>query len=166
MKKLSLFVFAALLSTLAFAQPRPATIMQQRSNDLPFFKILGTDSSTTHMRESLTKTMPVIMIMFSADCEHCEQEAQELVKHKNKLKDVQIVMASLSPITELKTFYSKNKLSELPHLMYGKDYLFFFTRFFKFSSYPFMAIYNKNHQLITALQGDVGITRIMQELSK
>ncbi|MDP9230235.1 MAG: redoxin domain-containing protein [Bacteroidota bacterium] len=145
-------IFIIILITLAFpvfAQPESVIPPYKRFPTVPPFRLLLTDSSTIFTKDNLRKNKSVLVILFSPDCNHCQHETEEIIKHKDEFKKIQIVMSSTFSITAIKEFEEKYKLNELPNLIVGKDYQYILPPFFMIRNFPFIAMYNKKKQLIS-----------------
>ena len=170
MKKVSLSILALVAMQFCFAQ-----IDQKQIQDPPFKKLgklptlglLDLDSNNVYTTgQVLPKDMPVLVVCFSTTCDHCQAEAKDLVKNKKALEGVRIVMMSYDNLHAIKEFYTTYKLGELKNLLIGKDYRFFAPSFFKYKKFPFSALYGKDHQLLTSLEGTVTTQMIIDEFKK
>jgi hypothetical protein len=74
---------------------------------LPPLKLLLTDSSTYFTKNDFKKKEDVLLMLFSPDCDHCQHETEEIIKHIDKFKNVQIVMATVMPFAAMKSFYGE-----------------------------------------------------------
>lgn len=162
MKKI--FVFAALLlsTCFLFAQSEPQQPAYKRFPTVPPFRLLMQDSTTVFTKDDLKKNKKTLIFLFSPDCHHCQQEAGELVKHKELFKDVQIIMAGTAPLYQLQNFYDTYHLSQLDNLVIGKDYQYILPSFFMMKNFPFMALYNRKKELITVFEGSYPIPQIIR----
>ena len=70
----------------------------------------------------------VIVQLFSPDCEHCQYMAESLVKNKEKLKDIEIIMvtpfADSSSVVQFMQTYHLNALKKV-HLLLDSKAAFF-----------------------------------------
>ena len=103
-----------------------------------------------------------MVFLFSPDCDHCQDEASEMVKNKDSFKDIQIIMAGTAPLYQLQDFYETYQLSQLDYLVMGKDYQYILPSFFMMKNFPFMALYNKKKELITVFEGSYPISQIIK----
>src|SRR5438046_1707375 len=85
----------------------------KRFPHVPPFQLLLGDSTTVYQKETLPKGKPVLLMIFSPECSHCQHTAKDIVAHKDALKNIQIVMATLHTITQMNDFAKTYKLSEL-----------------------------------------------------
>ncbi len=105
--------------------------------------------------------MPLLVIAFSPDCDHCQHHAEEMVKYREKFLNIQVVMASVQPLIKLKDFYKKYQLNKLKNLIIGQDREFILGTFYKMKSLPFLAFYDKKGKLIDVFEGALPITKVI-----
>jgi len=129
-------------------------------------KLLLTDSSTYFTKESLAKKKPVLIMLFSPDCNHCQQETEEMIKHIESLKNIQIVMATTQPFPMMKEFYIKYGLARFNNIIVGREENFTLPVYYDIRNYPFFAFYDRKKELITGIEGSVGIDKIMATFGK
>src|SRR5215208_3894963 len=123
-------IVAFSMSYLAAAQVDSTTPPFKKFPVLPPFQILLSDSTTLYKKENVPEKTPVLFMVFSPDCSHCQHEAEELTVHKNELKNVQIVLVTMHPLWMMKEFISTYKLSELSNVMVGKDIYYITSSFY------------------------------------
>ena len=156
--------FIAFFFSIAFAAAAQTDTLQpafKRYPTLPLLQLLLTDSTTKFTKESLPKKKPVVVMLFSPDCEHCQHEAEQIVTNKDLLKDIQIVMVTGAPMYRIKEFGSNYGLSSLPNVVLAKDPHFFLFSFYAVRYLPFIAVYDKEGNLITAKGGTMKPQDIM-----
>ena len=101
-------------------------------------------------------------MLFSPECSHCQHETEELIAHKDELKDIQIVMVTLHPLWMMNEFIDHYKLKELPNVVVGRDIYYFFPSFYNIRNLPFLAMYDKKGNLITTFEGSMPIARVVE----
>jgi thiol-disulfide isomerase/thioredoxin len=120
--------------------------------DLPDLKIILTDSVTTYNVADTKGEKPVIFLFFSTTCDHCQSLAGELVRKKESLREIDLIMASIDSIDAIKRFGNQYSLFDIENLIIGKDAANAGIRTFQFESFPFCAIYNKQHKRIKSFE--------------
>src|SRR5215207_1721954 len=91
-------VFLIIAALVSNAQQDSMQPPYKRFPTLPPFHILLSDSSSVYAKAQLPKKTPVLFMVFSPDCSHCQHETEDLVKYREKLKDIQIVMITMYPL--------------------------------------------------------------------
>jgi thioredoxin-related protein len=159
------FLFVLLLSftgLAAAAQTKVPEPAYKRFPTLPPLLILLSDSTTKYTKESLPKKKPVFIMLFSPDCSHCQKTAEEMIVHKEALKNIHIVMVTMHSITQMNEFVQKYHLSQLPNLVVGRDVFYILSGFYEIKQLPYMAFYNKNGQLISTVEGGLPIPKVLE----
>lgn len=118
----------------------------QRFPTLPPLEILLSDSSTIYTKQQIPKDKPVIVMVFSPDCSHCQDETKDMIAHMEELKDVHIVMITMQPLWMMKDFIAKYELAKYSNIVIGKDIHYFTPGFYNLRNIPFMALYNKKRE--------------------
>src|SRR6059058_5752539 len=114
-------VFILSLSFVAHAQPDTAQAPYQRFPHVPPFQVLLGDSTTFYKKESLPQGKPLLLMLFSPECSHCQHTAEQIVKFKDSLQNIQIVMATMFSISQMNAFAETYGLKALPNVVLGKD---------------------------------------------
>lgn len=127
---------------------------------VPPFKLYKAPDSTVFTKADLKKKRPVLLIVFSPDCDHCQQETRALTAAIDQFKKVQIVMATFSPYAQMKQFYTDYGIANYPNITMGWDASFFLSPFYQINSLPFIALYDKKGRLINTFSGTVSIDKI------
>ena len=120
--------------------------------------------SSIFVKEDLHKNKATWFIIFGPDCEHCQDEARQIMARQKELKDLQIVMITLHPLPRMKAFISDYKLGSVKNIVVGQDYSRFTMDFFGFKNIPFQALYNKKGKLLSSFEGTKDIGEIISIL--
>jgi thioredoxin-related protein len=124
------------------------------------------DSLTYFTKDALKKKSAVMLMIFNPDCEHCQHETSELIKHIDEFSKIQIVMATMMPFTSMISFREKYNLAQYDNIVVGQDIHYFLPSFYKISNLPFLAFYNKKKELISVFEGSMPIENALKELNK
>jgi thioredoxin-related protein len=155
----SVLILSGIASSAQLDSLQPAF---KRFPEVPPIQILLSDSTTIYTKAQLPKKKPVLFMIFSPECSHCQHETEQLLAHKDELKDIQIVMITMYPIWMMKEFISKYKLDDMPNVVVGRDFNYFTPGYFSISNLPFLAMYNKKGELISAFEGSLGIEKVIE----
>jgi cytochrome oxidase Cu insertion factor (SCO1/SenC/PrrC family) len=147
------------------AQESPSQPLYLRFPIIPQFTLITADSGTI-TKNDLKKNRNTLLMYFSPTCDHCQVQTDSMVAEMSKLKDVQILMASYSPLSEMKTFYEERALAKYENILMGYDSKYFFPPFYKMSSLPFMALYDKKGNFITSFHGNTAIDKIVEAFAR
>ena len=173
MKKAFLAVLAIVCCQFLFAQQQqqpptqPATDPAQsqppylRFPTIPPFHLLKVDSATYLTKDDIKKHRRTLIIFFSPDCDHCKHETESILADFDHFKDIEIVMATYQPFSEMKDFEQHYRLSEHPNIKIGRDEKFFLAPFYKIRNLPYLALYDKKGNLITTFEGTQKVETIL-----
>ena len=161
MKKL-LLLFTLLYSGIAFTQVDSTTPPYKKYPTLPPLYLLLGDSTTKYTKEQVPKNKPVLVMLFSPDCSHCQHTAEEMIKYKEEIKDIYIVMATTLPLYKMNEFMKTYGLSGLDNIIAGRDHYYMLPSFYGIHSLPYMAFYNKKGNLIKGFEGAMPLQKVIQ----
>jgi thioredoxin-related protein len=165
MKKIACTLVIILFFLAGMAQSAPNTDIPpfKRFPTVPPFKILKVDSVTLFTKDQLAAKKPVLLILFSPDCDHCKHETEELIKNIDKFKKIQIVMATPMPFDKMKEFYTHYDLQRFKNITMGRDISFILPPFFNVRTLPFLAFYDKSGNLIDTFEGSLPIEKVLEK---
>ncbi len=154
------FIFSLLLCLTACAFDKSG------KEEMPAFNLLLADSSTLFNTGQIPAGEPVVFMFFDPDCEHCQKETEDLLHNMNALQNVRFYFFTVEPFDRLKVFYHHYKLGDYPNIILGRDYSFFFPKYFGVRETPCLAIYNKNKQLNAVFVGGADVHKIIKIIEK
>ena len=174
MKQIVVLLAALMMSLCAQAQddldPNAIPIVDsfpyQKYPAIPTFEMLMTDSSTKFSTYNIPTGKPVIMMFFSPDCDHCEKMTQLMIDNMDVLKNARIYMFSPLSLPALQGFIDKLELNKYKNVKAGKDFEFFFPRFYGLTTVPFIAVYDKNKKLVQAFPANDKIEPILDAVKR
>jgi thioredoxin-related protein len=154
---LTLLFIAGSLLTMAQAPDTPAF---KKNPVVPSLYLLQADSTTFTQVDM--KHQPTLIMYFSPTCDHCQHQWEDMVKHKEALQHIQIIMATYQPFDEMKDFYKKENIASYPNIKMGRDEKFGLPGFFRMRSLPFQALYDRDGKLITTFEGNVKVEKLLE----
>ena len=157
LKHIFLLGVSFIIGIQAFSQSDTTAPIYIRYPEVPKFTIDKASDSTGFTRDDLKKHEPVVFMIFSPECEHCQHETEKLLANIDKFKDknVQIVMVTYLPYDSMAGFYKKYKIADYPEITMGRDGKFFFPVFFKVRNLPSFYVYDKKGKFIKSFEGSV-----------
>jgi thioredoxin-related protein len=161
MKKNILLLVFSLISIFVFSQVNPEP-PYKRFPTHPPLKLLLTDSATIFTDKELKKEKPLFFILFSPDCDHCQKETEELINMIDSFKNIQIVMATTLSFEKMKWFYNQYQLNRFANITVGHDIDRILPTYYRISSMPFLAFYNKKGKLIEGIQGALPLHKVLE----
>jgi thiol-disulfide isomerase/thioredoxin len=163
-KRIFITIVTLFIAQLSFSQADSTKPLYLRFPAVPQFTIFKAADSTAFTRENLHKKKPVVFILFSPDCEHCQHETKELIANLDKFKNTQIVMITYMPYDMMKQFYRDYKIADYPLITMGRDGKYMLPTFFNVHSLPAIYVYDKKGKFKQAFEGSVKIDKIVEAL--
>jgi hypothetical protein len=135
---------------------------------IPPFNMILTDGVTYYNASNINKSMPLMIVYFDPECEHCRQYTKNLLKNIKKFSGVQIVMICNAPgVAPVKNFVTTFKLSSYANIKVGTEGLYSATlNFYHVSVTPFTALYNSSGLLIKYYRTVPEIQQLVMQLSR
>ena len=161
-----LFALALLYSITSLGQADSLKAAYLRYPTVPPFELLEVDSSTTFSKADLKKNQQTLLMYFSPDCDHCRHQTEDLLRDIHSFKKIQIVMATYQPFDSMKEFYQKYKLADYNSIHVGRDTKFILPPFYRMANLPYLALYDKKGNLITTLEGNQKVNKILKAFGK
>jgi hypothetical protein len=161
MKRLLIALGHLFFVTVAFAQTDTIKPPYEKFPSYPPVKLLLPDSVSLYSRADLPKKMPVMVMVFNPQCEHCQQATEAMVAQIDKFKEIQIVMATTAPFGDMLAFRKKYRLDQFKNIVVSQDPNFFLNSFYMLETLPFYAFYNKNKELISAGESSMTVEKIL-----
>ncbi len=128
---------------------------------IPEFKINTEPDSSFYTNSDLNKNKAFMIMFFSPDCDHCQQQTKEMLAYKQELKDLQILMVSVLPHQYNKDFYEAYNLSSMPNLRMGTDITHKLRLLYRITTFPAMFVYDVKGNLAKAFVGNITIPAII-----
>jgi thiol-disulfide isomerase/thioredoxin len=172
MKKISwlpvtvLLMFSSVLSFYVSAQ-KPDSVPPAfvRFPTIPPFELKTTEGKMLH-RDDLAKRHGTLIMYFSPECHHCQQQVEWLQQEISKFDKYNLVLATYQPMDELKKFYVSYKLSSWKNLYIGRDEKFFLPPYFRIGNMPFLALYDNKGNLLTSFEGVTRVDKLLDGFRK
>jgi len=164
LKKLSALIILLVLAQLSWAQ-QDTSLLYLRFPFVPSFKLTKISDSTYFTKNDLKKNKPTIIMIFSPDCEHCQEETKALTANIQLFKKAQIVMSSPLEYSYLRKFYDEYGIAGYPQITMGRDPTYFLGTFYKVRSFPAIFVYDKKGNLITSFIGSVPVQQVAEAMS-
>ncbi len=133
---------------------------------LPSFDLLLIDSTTVLNTKDIPGGKPIILVYYSPDCEHCQQETEDILKKMDSLKRVQFYFITTDPFDRMKVFKQYYKLDKYNNITLGRDYKSFFPRYYKVLAPPFSNVYNRHKRLVGTFAGQATAGDFIRLLDK
>lgn len=162
MKALYVTLLAIFIGIQAFAQRNTAPAFERFPTIPPLS--LNAPGGKLLSKGDIKKNTPVIIMYFSPECDHCQQQTRELTARMKELEPVQIVMASFQPLESIEAFSKTYNLSRFSNILIGRDSQFLLPPFYNIGSLPYLALYDKKGKLIKVHEGNMSVDKLIAAL--
>jgi thioredoxin-related protein len=163
LKKYFLVLIIIAGSTISFAQT-DTSLLYLRFPIIPSFKLTNIADSSVFTKDNLKKKKATVMMVFSPDCEHCQEETKQLTANIKLFKKAQIIMISPLEFSYMRKFYNEYKIADYPTITMGRDPIYFFGTFYQVRSFPSIFVYNKKGNFVKAFTGSTPVEEIAAAL--
>jgi len=162
MKKSVLVLISFIYTATAIAQNDSLQAPYKRFPSFPPAKLLLPDNVSYFTKADLPKKKPVMLMVFSPSCEHCQHETEELINNIDKFKDIQIVMTTSMPFDSMLAYREKYRLDRFKNIIVAQDTDYFLFTFYQVHNLPFLAFYDKKKELISVFEGGLPMDKILK----
>lgn len=115
--------------------------------------------------KDLKKHKPVMIMLFSVECEHCQHETQEITEHIDAFKGAQILMITPFKYDEMYAFYRGYGIGKhAGTITMGTDSTRRLNMFYHLRFWPGIYIYNKDNRLVYHHEGTTKIDTLVHYL--
>ena len=119
-----------------------------QSGKVPPFRMLLANGKL-FSAENLPIGKPIAIIYFSPDCEECKELTKALIERIDEAKHVSIAMITYQSVENVAGYVKKNNLNKYSNIYAGTEGSSLFVKnYYNIVTFPFMALYSKNGDLI------------------
>lgn len=121
----------------------PIEFAYKRIPTIPPYNLRSVADSVLFTKADLKKKRPVIIMIFSPDCDHCIHATENLLANINLYRKAQIIMVSSLSYKSTQKFYDDLKLVQYPNIKVGYDKDRFLSSFYEVRNFPSIFLYDK-----------------------
>ncbi len=170
MKKFLVLSICLLATTQIFSQTNTAAndTFAYTREAMPAFTVYKAPDSTAFTNKNVAKKRPVLLMLFSPECGHCQHVAKEILQHLDAAKKgrAKILMFTWLPYNTLVSFRKDYKIGDYPQITLGYDSKFFFVPFYHVTTFPKLIVYDKNGRFVKAFEGSIDIDDVWKALGE
>lgn len=167
MNKLLFLPLLLLLARSAYSQevtPAGETPEYIKKGTVPAFITFKAPDSTLYTTGDLEKKTPLLMMLFSPDCGHCQNVTTELLNNINHFKKDRILMITWLPYSDMLKFYKEYKIANYPQITMSWDSKFFFVPYYHVHMYPKLIVYNRKGNYVSEFEGNIKIADVWKAM--
>lgn len=144
----------------AGAQEKAEQLPYQKYPTLPAFNLMNLDSSEVINMYYAKSDKPTVLFFFSPDCEHCQITTGKLMAKMDSMQNAYFYFMTFMPLSDLRPFAKLHHFENYKNIIAGKDYQFFFPKFYGASTVPYLAIYDKQKKFVKLYDGAIKVPEI------
>jgi thiol-disulfide isomerase/thioredoxin len=149
---------------LAFLMLHIPLIGFSQPNKVPPFQMMQANGKV-FLAGNLPMGKPIVIIYFSPDCEECHKLTKELLNRIKEFNNASIAMITNLPIEQVRQFVSEFELEKYSNIFVGTEGdSNFVGRYYNVGRLPFIALHNKNGDLIKAYKEETSIEDLLLHL--
>ncbi len=153
MRKLFLPVFLIITSFTLSAQQK-----------VPAFRMSLSNGKLFHA-SSLPQGKPIIVIYFSPECDHCHVLMKEWFKQAGNFRKASVAMITFLPLNSVALFEKEYNTKQHSNIITGTEGTTFFVRnYYKVLDLPFVALHDKNGNLVSTYSKDIPLNTLAAKL--
>lgn len=142
------------------------TIVFSQAGKLPPFKMMQ-ENGKVFKAQDLPIGKPIVIIYFSPECDHCEKMMKELIKKKASFKKASVAMITHLAVDRVAKFVQQFGLNKYSNIYVGTEGSTFFVRnYYKIEHMPFIALHDKNGNLVKVYRKEGPLTDLVNQLNK
>jgi len=115
-------------------------------------------------QKNISRSRAKLFIYFNSNCNFCKDEAKQIQKNLDRLKDVQLLFVSFEEAENIKIFANTYSFLDQQNIFFLEDKKLIFAEIFDARGFPFMLLYSKDNQLIKKFKGAVKIENVIKYL--
>ena len=155
MRKLFLPVFLIITSFTLSAQQK-----------VPAFRMSLSNGKLFHA-SSLPQGKPIIVIYFSPECDHCHILMKEWFKQAGNFRKASVAMITFLPLNSVALFEKEYNTKQHSNIITGTEGTTFLVRnYYKVLDLPFVALHDKNGNLVSTYSKDIPLNTLAAKLRK
>ena len=127
---------------------------------VPAFRMSLSNGKLFHA-SSLPQGKPIIIIYFSPECDHCHVLMKEWFKQAGNFRKASVAMITFLPLNSVALFEKEYNTRQHSNIITGTEGTAFFVRnYYKVLDLPFVALHDKNGNLITTYSKDIPLNTL------
>jgi hypothetical protein len=136
-------------------------VVRKEINELPYLTFNNLDGTN-----ATTRDLPgaSILILFNADCDHCQREAKSIQEKLNSFKGYTLQFIASDPVEIIQKFSRDYQLDNQPNVRFGRaEGVDVYTNFGSIPT-PSIYIYSKEKRFVKSFLGETPVDEIINFL--
>ncbi|WP_374443495.1 TlpA family protein disulfide reductase [Epilithonimonas sp.] len=132
--------------------------------NIPAFSVK--DISGKSIRNSNLPEGNKVLVYFNPDCEYCQAEMNELSEINDKHPDINWIMFTDKPLSEIRAFAKKYKLDAVTNIHWCNDPKSEVYLKFSMTGIPYFLGYNSGNKLVHRSTGAIKIEKVLADFDE
>jgi len=129
-------------------------------------KVLLIDSATIINTKEIDEERPFALVYFSPDCDECQKETEQIIKHMDILRDYKFYFITGDPFVRLKVFSKFYNIPRYPNIILGQDVERRFSILYQATGTPFTVVFDHKKRLRTIFNGAANMETLISVMKK
>lgn len=121
-------------------------------------------SGQTFSKNDLPKNRPVLVFVFSVECDHCAHMTQEILKNIDKFKNTTLLMITPFKLERMKPWYDEYHIGNYKNIIMAVEPTRQVMSYYDLYNFPGIYIYDKKHKLVANYEGTVKLDTLLSHL--
>jgi hypothetical protein len=134
---------------------------QRRIAVIPEFHFQGLNGAP-FTNTNLKANQTIVFVYFNSECGYCQDEAQHIHTHLNKLNGIQLIFVSTESTEAIRQFANEYQLLNAENVTFVSDADHLFTKSFDATSIPYTLVYDASHRLVLRHKGELKVEAILK----
>lgn len=118
----------------------------------------------TFSKNDLPRNKPVIVFLFSVECDHCAHMTEEIIKNIGQFKNATLLMVTPFKLDRMKAWYDEYHIGNYPNIIMAAEPTRQIVYYYDLKNFPGVYIYDKKHKLVADYEGTVKLETLLKHL--
>ncbi|HWA32590.1 MAG TPA: redoxin domain-containing protein [Cyclobacteriaceae bacterium] len=128
---------------------------------LPKISVVTAEGDSVNLS---TLNGPLMLILFTPDCDHCQREAKDISNHFKIFEDYTLYFVAAQTSDVLKEFAIKYNLTDKSNVVFAQGPIVPVMKLLRPTSMPTILIYNADGELVKRFDGETRVEDIEEYL--
>ncbi|RPD40814.1 hypothetical protein EG028_12345 [Chitinophaga barathri] len=121
-------------------------------------------SGQSFTKNDLPKNKPVLVFVFSVECDHCAHMTQDILKNIDKFGKTTLLMVTPFRLDRMKTWYDEYHIGKYPNIIMAAEPTRQILAYYDLKNFPGCYTYNKKHKFQAGYEGTVKLDTLLKHL--
>lgn len=121
-------------------------------------------SGQVFTKNDLPKNKPVMVFLFSVECDHCAHMTEDILKNIGKFGKSTILMVTPFKLERMKAWYDQYNIKNYPNIIMAAEPTRQIAYYYDLKNFPGIYIYDRKHKLVADYEGTVKLDTLLKHL--